>query len=74
MNELTLYSAVPSRGLTVRWMLEEPGEPYEAKMLDVQAEEHKTPEYLAINPMGKVPTLVHDGVVVTETAAGKSAS
>ena len=69
MSELTLYYAVPSRGMVVHWMLEETGQPYVRKLLDLEAEEHKTPEYLALNPMGKVPTLCHGDTVVTETAA-----
>lgn len=69
MADLLLYHAVPSRSMTVHWLLEELGEPYEIKLLSLEAEEHKTPEYLAINPMGRVPTLVHRDLVVTETAA-----
>ena len=69
MSNLTLYYAVPSRGMVVHWMLEELGQPYDRKILDLDAEEHKTPEYLAINPMGKVPALIHGDRVVTETAA-----
>lgn len=69
MADLLLYHAVPSRSMTIHWLLEELGEPYEIKLLSLEAEEHKTPEYLAINPMGRVPTLVHDDQVVTETAA-----
>lgn len=69
MADLTLYYAVPSRGMVTHWMLEEVGEPYELKLLSLEDEEHKTPEYLAINPMGRVPALVHGDVVVTETAA-----
>lgn len=57
-----------SRGRMVRWMLEEVGARYETVVLDYGAT-MKTPEYLAINPMGKVPALVHDGGVVTEVAA-----
>ncbi len=66
---LVLYHAAPSRSSIVRWLLEEIGEPYEIRLLRLSAGEHKRPEYLALNPMGKVPTLVHDGVVITETAA-----
>ncbi|EYD78375.1 Glutathione S-transferase [Rubellimicrobium mesophilum DSM 19309] len=65
---LTLYTNPQSRGRIARWMLEEVGEPYEARILDFGAE-MRTPEYLAINPMAKVPTLVHDGRVVTEVGA-----
>jgi glutathione S-transferase len=50
-------------------MLEEVGVPYETKILALDKREHKSPEYLAINPMGKIPTIVHNGTVVTEAAA-----
>jgi glutathione S-transferase len=66
---LTFYTNPMSRGLMVHWMLEETGVPYEMKILDFDKREHKAPEYLAINPMGKVPAIVHRGVVVTEVAA-----
>jgi len=69
MPELTLYSASPSRGLTNQWLLEELGVAYELKLLDLESEEHKSPEYLAINPMGKVPALLHGNALVTESAA-----
>jgi glutathione S-transferase len=65
---LTLYTNPMSRGRIARWMLEEVGQPYEAVVLDY-ATTMKAPEYLAINPLGKVPALVHDGRVVTEGAA-----
>lgn len=69
MSELVLYHAVPSRSITTHWMLEELGVPYRIELLSLEAEEHKRPEYLAINPLGKVPALKHGDVVVTETAA-----
>src|SRR5690606_30843421 len=69
MPELTLYHAVPSRSSLAHWMLEEVGEPYRLKILDLQAGENRAPSYLAINPMGKVPALVHGDVVTTEAAA-----
>ncbi|RMF35416.1 MAG: glutathione S-transferase family protein [Alphaproteobacteria bacterium] len=65
---LRLYTNAMSRGRIARWMLEELGEPYEVTLLDF-ATTMKAPDYLALNPMGKVPTLVHDGAVVTEVAA-----
>lgn len=68
-DKVTLYSNPMSRGRTVHWLLEELGAPYELKVLDLAKGEQKTPEYLAINPMGKVPAVVHRGVVVTEAAA-----
>jgi glutathione S-transferase len=58
-----------SRARIVHWMLEEVGAPYEPRLLDLQKGEQKQPDFLAINPMGKVPTIQHRGVVVTEAAA-----
>jgi glutathione S-transferase len=66
---ITLYHSAPSRSMVARWMLEEVGEPFEIRVLDLKKGEHKRAEYLAVNPMGKVPALVHDDVVVTEVAA-----
>jgi glutathione S-transferase len=65
---LTLYTNPMSRGRIARWMLEEIGTPYEVKVLDYGTT-MKSPAFLALNPMGKVPTLVHDGKVITECAA-----
>jgi len=66
--DLTLYTHPMSRGRIVRWMMEEVGEPYEVVLLDYFTT-MKAPDYLAINPMGKVPALKHDDAVVTEAAA-----
>jgi glutathione S-transferase len=68
-DTIAFYHNPMSRGRIVHWMLEEVGAPYETKVLSLEKGEHKTPEYLAINPMGKIPTIVHGGTVVTETAA-----
>jgi glutathione S-transferase len=72
MAELILYTNPMSRGMIAHWMLEELGEPYELVNLDYGTA-MKAPDYLAVNPMGKVPALVHrvDGGqrVVTEAAA-----
>lgn len=65
---LTFYTNPMSRGRIARWMLEEIGAPYETVVLDY-ASSMKGAEYLAVNPMGKVPAIVHDGQVVTEGAA-----
>ena len=67
-NDLILYTNPQSRGRIVRWMLEEIGEPYRTVLLDYGGA-MRGPEFLAINPMGKVPALQHGDVVVTETAA-----
>ena len=69
MTDLVFYTNPMSRGRIIRWMLEEVGQPYEAKILSWESGANRTPEYLAINPMGKVPAIVHKGVVVTECAA-----
>jgi glutathione S-transferase len=67
-EELVFYTNPMSRGRIVRWMLEEVGQPYQTQILDY-AQGLKSPAYLAINPMGKVPALVHGDTVVTECAA-----
>lgn len=66
---ITLYTNPQSRGQIAHWMVEETGAPYEAKLIHFSKGEHKAPEFLAINPMGKLPAIVHRGVVVTECAA-----
>ena len=68
MSDLVFYTNPMSRGAIVRWMLEEVGAPYETVILDYGTT-MKAPEYLAINPMGKVPAIRHGDVVVTEGAA-----
>src|SRR5438270_2231396 len=65
---LTFYTNPMSRGRIVRWMLEEVGQPYETVILDY-ASGMKGADYLAVNPMGKVPAIRHGDVVVTEGAA-----
>ena len=67
-DELVFYTNPMSRGRIVRWMLEEVGQPYRTELLDY-ASTMKAPEYLAINPMGKVPALRHGETVITEGAA-----
>lgn len=69
MPKLTLYHASPSRSSTVLWMLEEIGEPYDVHMLSLTDGEQRRPEYLAINPLGKVPALRHGDTVITESSA-----
>jgi glutathione S-transferase len=67
-DTLTFYTNPQSRGRITRWMLEEVGQPYETVILDY-ASGMKGPDYLAINPMGKVPAIKHGDAVVTEAAA-----
>ena len=68
MADLTLYTNPQSRGRIARWMMEEIGEPYEVVVLDYGTT-MKAADYLAINPMGKVPALKHGDTIVTEGAA-----
>src|SRR3569833_2688477 len=67
-QELVFYTNPMSRGRIVRWMLEEVGQPYRTEVLDFSTGA-KTPAFLAINPMGKVPTITHGDTVVTEAGA-----
>jgi len=67
-SDLIFYTNPMSRGRIVRWMLEEIGAPYTTQVVEY-GPAMKGPDYLAINPMGKVPALSHGGAVVTETAA-----
>jgi glutathione S-transferase len=69
MVDLTLYHISPSRASIVLWMLEEIGEPYHIHLLSMKQGENRQPEYLAVNPMGKVPALRHGDVVITEVGA-----
>jgi len=67
-SDLVFYTHPMSRGRIVRWMLEEVGEPYDTELLEMGGS-IKGADYLAINPMGKVPAIRHGDRVVTETAA-----
>jgi glutathione S-transferase len=67
MTDLIFYTNPQSRGRMVRWMLEEVGAPYETEVIPY--DQLKDPRYLAVNPMGKVPSIKHGDHVVTECAA-----
>ena len=67
-DTLIFYTNPMSRGQIVRWMLEEVGAAYEPRILDYGTT-MKDAAYLAVNPMGKVPAIVHGGKAVTECAA-----
>ncbi|THD79261.1 MAG: glutathione S-transferase family protein [Phenylobacterium sp.] len=67
-EDLIFYTNPMSRGRIVRWMLEEVGQPYETEILSYETT-LKSPAYLAINPMGKVPAIKHGDTVVTECGA-----
>jgi glutathione S-transferase len=66
---LVFYSSPMSRGRIVHWMLEEVGVPYRFEVVNLESEDQKKPGFLAVNPMGKVPAIVHRGTVVTECGA-----
>ncbi len=66
---LTLYGSAKSRGLRTLWMLGELGLPYEHKDYLPRSAETKTPEYRALNPNGRVPTIDDDGFVLSESMA-----
>jgi glutathione S-transferase len=69
MPDLTLYHASPSRSSVTLWMLEELGQPYDIKLISLSNGDNLKPDYLAVNPMGKVPALRHGDTVITELAA-----
>ncbi len=66
---IKLYGGARSRASIVHWYLEELGIPYEFVMLDMQAGEHRQPQYLAINPLGKVPGIVDEDFKLWESGA-----
>ena len=66
---MQLYWSPRTRSFSALWLMEETGQPYERVLTDISAGAQKKAEYLAINPMGKVPALTHGGEVVTEVAA-----
>jgi glutathione S-transferase len=69
LSTVTFFHAPHSRSSVTRAMLEELGVPFDLVALDLQRNEQRSDEYLAINPMGKVPALRHEGVLVTEQPA-----
>ena len=68
MKPITLYTNPQSRGRIIRWMLEELNVPYNVEVLQY-GPEMKSAEFLALNPMGKVPVITHGDLVITEAAA-----
>lgn len=68
-NTIIFHHAPMSRSNIVSWMLEELGVPFETKAMSLERDDQKKPDYLAINPMGKVPAIEHKGVIITEAAA-----
>ena len=68
-DEVIFYYNPMSRARIVHWMLEEVGAPYRMELVSFDKGEHKKPAFLGINPMGKLPAIVHRGVTVTESSA-----
>ena len=66
---LKLYWAPRTRSFTTLWLMEESGLPYERVLVDISTGAQKAPDYLAINPMGKVPALTDGDVAIAESAA-----
>ncbi len=65
----TLYYSPGACSLAAHIILEEIGKPFEARAVPIREGAHLSPEYLAINPRGRVPTLVEDGMTLTESPA-----
>lgn len=68
-HDLIFYHAPQSRAAGVLALFEELGVPYHLHLLNLRAGDSRKPEYLAVNPMGKVPAIVHKGVLVSEQPA-----
>lgn len=66
---VTLYHSPNTRSSGTLLLLEEIGVPYDLQVLNMKADEQRAAPYTAINPMGKVPAVVHDGALITEQAA-----
>ncbi|HWA49297.1 MAG TPA: glutathione S-transferase family protein [Dongiaceae bacterium] len=70
MSQTIIFHHAPmSRSNIVSWMLEELGVPYDVRAMSLERNDQKQPDYLALNPMGKVPAIEHNGAVITEAAA-----
>ncbi len=68
-DEVLFYHWPQSRGRIVHWMLEETGAAYRIELINLEKGGQKSPAFLAVNPMGKLPAIVHRGTPITETAA-----
>ncbi|WP_425907397.1 glutathione S-transferase family protein [Nitrobacter sp. TKz-YC02] len=66
---MKLYWSPRSRSFTTLWLMEETGQPYERVLIDISTGAQKAPEFLAINPMGKVPALTDGDIATAEVAA-----
>jgi glutathione S-transferase len=69
LPRVTLFHAPNSRSGGALALLEELGVPYELHVLNLKKNEQRDSKYLAVNPMGKVPAILHDGALVTEQPA-----
>lgn len=68
-DRITLHYAPQTRAFGTRVLLEELGVPYDLHIMDTRIGDQLKPDYLSVNPMGKVPAISHRGIVVTEQAA-----
>ena len=68
-EEIVFYHNPMSRGRMVHWMLEEAGAAYRVELVSFEKGENRKPAFLAVNPMGKLPAIVHRGTVITECGA-----
>jgi len=66
---ITVFGFPQTRSRRITWMLEELGQDYEFRLIDFNKGESRSPEYLAINPAGKVPAMQGDDLLLTESAA-----
>jgi glutathione S-transferase len=66
---MKLYEFAPTRSIRVRWTLQELGVDFEAVTVNLIAGEHRSPEFLKINPAGKLPVLVDGDTILTESIA-----
>jgi glutathione S-transferase len=66
---MTLYEFPPTRSIRARWMLQELGEEFEAVAVNLVAGDHRSPQFLKINPAGRVPVLVDGDLTITESVA-----
>ncbi len=66
---MKLYWSPRSRSFSGLWLMEETGQPYERVLTDISTGAQKTPEFLAVNPMGKVPALKDGDVSIAEASA-----
>lgn len=66
---MKLYEFAPTRSIRVRWVLQELGVEFEAISINIRAGEHRTPDFLTINPTGKLPVLIDGEHIITESVA-----